>query len=119
MARACSAARNASKWHPLRPRQRALVHHAAVLLDAHLTREVHADLGRYNIPTDLQPQGLRVAGMIKETVWDRGWTARGSEDEQVAAARAHGRDGHGLLPTREQVPAVAMPVQDEDTDVEE
>jgi predicted small metal-binding protein len=52
--------------------------------------------------------------MIKEIVCDCGWTARGTEDELVAAAQAHGRDAHGLVPTREQVLAVATPVPDDD-----
>jgi predicted small metal-binding protein len=57
--------------------------------------------------------------MIKEIVCDCGWTARGTEDELVAAAQAHGRDAHGLAPTREQVLAVATPAPDDDTDVED
>jgi len=57
--------------------------------------------------------------MIKETVWDSGWTARGTEDELVAAAQVHGRDAHGLVPTREQVLAVATPVPDDENDVED
>ena len=52
--------------------------------------------------------------MIKEIVCDCGWAARGTEDELVAAAQAHGRDAHGLVPTREQVLAVATPVPDDD-----
>jgi predicted small metal-binding protein len=57
--------------------------------------------------------------MIKEIVCDCGWTARGTEDELVAAAQVHGRDAHGLEPTREQVLAVATPVPDDDTDLED
>ena len=57
--------------------------------------------------------------MIKEIVCDCGWTARGAEDELVAAAQAHGRDAHGLVPTRDQVLAVATPVPDDENDVED
>ena len=57
--------------------------------------------------------------MIKEIVCDCGWTARGTEDELVAEAQAHGRDAHGLVPTREQVLAVATPVPDDENDVED
>jgi predicted small metal-binding protein len=57
--------------------------------------------------------------MIKEIVCDCGWTARGTDDELVAAAQAHGRDAHGLVPTREQVLAVATPVIDHDDDAED
>jgi predicted small metal-binding protein len=52
--------------------------------------------------------------MIKQIVCDCGWTARGTEDELVAAAQAHGHEAHGLVPTREQVLAVATPVPDDD-----
>ena len=52
--------------------------------------------------------------MIKQIVCDCGWTARGTEDELVAAAQDHGREAHGLVPTREQVLAVATPVTDEE-----
>ena len=48
--------------------------------------------------------------MIKQIVCDCGWTARGTDDELVATAQAHGREAHGLEPTREQVLAVATPV---------
>ena len=48
--------------------------------------------------------------MIKQIVCDCGWSARGTEDELVAAAQAHGRDAHDMVPTREQVLAVATPV---------
>jgi predicted small metal-binding protein len=57
--------------------------------------------------------------MIKEIVCDCGWTARGTEDELVVAAQTHGRDAHGLVPTREQVLAVATPVPDDDTNAED
>jgi predicted small metal-binding protein len=57
--------------------------------------------------------------MIKEIVCDCGWTARGTEDELVAAAQNHGRDAHGLVPTREQVLAVATPVPDDENDAED
>jgi predicted small metal-binding protein len=51
--------------------------------------------------------------MIKQIVCDCGWTARGTEDELVEAAQAHGRQSHGLVPTREQVLAVATPMTDD------
>ncbi len=57
--------------------------------------------------------------MIKEIVCDCGWTARGTEDELVAAAQAHGRAAHGLVPTRELVLAVATPVPDDENDAED
>ena len=51
--------------------------------------------------------------MIKQIVCDCGWSVRGTEDELVAAAQAHGRDAHDMVPTREQVLAVATPVRDD------
>ena len=55
--------------------------------------------------------------MLKQIVCDCGWTTRGTEDELVAAAQEHGRVAHDLIPTREQVLAVATPVaQDEQED---
>jgi predicted small metal-binding protein len=56
--------------------------------------------------------------MIKQIVCDCGWTARGTEDELVDAAQAHGRDAHGLVPTREQVLAVATPVSNGENEEE-
>jgi predicted small metal-binding protein len=50
------------------------------------------------------------ADMEKEIVCDCGWSARGSEDEIVAAAQQHGRQAHDMVPTREQVLAIAKPV---------
>ena len=50
--------------------------------------------------------------MIKQIVCDCGWTVRGAEDELVAAAQAHGREAHDMVPTREQVLAVATPIAD-------
>ena len=41
---------------------------------------------------------------------DCGWTCRGSEDELVAACTAHAHQAHGINLTREQVLAVARPV---------
>jgi predicted small metal-binding protein len=52
--------------------------------------------------------------MIKQIVCDCGWSARGTEDELVVAAQAHGRDAHDMVPTREQVLAVATPVSPDD-----
>jgi predicted small metal-binding protein len=56
--------------------------------------------------------------MIKQIVCDCGWSARGTEDELVAAAQQHGREAHNLVPTREQVLAAATPVSDEYHDEE-
>jgi len=52
--------------------------------------------------------------MLKEIVCDCGWSARGTDDEIVAAAQQHGREVHDLIPTREQVLASAKPVPDDD-----
>jgi len=41
---------------------------------------------------------------------DCGWRCQGSEDEVVALCSAHAREAHGLELTREQVLAVARPV---------
>lgn len=51
--------------------------------------------------------------MEKEIVCDCGWSARGSEDEIVAAAQAHGREIHDMVPTREQVLAIAKPATEQ------
>jgi predicted small metal-binding protein len=48
--------------------------------------------------------------MEKEIVCDCGWSARGTEEELVAAAQEHGREAHAMEPTREQVLAAARPV---------
>jgi predicted small metal-binding protein len=56
--------------------------------------------------------------MIKQIVCDCGWSVRGTEDELVAAAQAHGREAHDMVPTREQVLAVATPVPDDKTNQE-
>jgi predicted small metal-binding protein len=50
--------------------------------------------------------------MLKQIVCDCGWSARGGEAELVAAAQEHGRLAHDLVPTREQVLAVATPVHE-------
>ena len=52
--------------------------------------------------------------MIKQIVCDCGWTASGTEQELIAATQEHGRDAHGLIPTPEQVLAIATPVAGED-----
>jgi predicted small metal-binding protein len=57
--------------------------------------------------------------MIKQIVCDCGWSARGTEDELVAAAQAHGREAHDMVPTREQVLAVSTPVSDDSDGQEE
>jgi predicted small metal-binding protein len=48
--------------------------------------------------------------MLKRIECDCGWSATGSEAELVEAAQRHGRDTHGLVPTPEQVLAVATPI---------
>lgn len=48
--------------------------------------------------------------MLKQVVCDCGWSARGTDEELVAAAQRHGREAHSMVPTREQVLAVATPV---------
>jgi predicted small metal-binding protein len=50
--------------------------------------------------------------MEKEIVCDCGWSARGTEEELIEAARQHGREVHDMEPTREQVLAIAKPVAD-------
>lgn len=60
------------------------------------------------------PEALESATMIKQIVCDCGWSARGPEDELVAAAQTHGRQAHDMVPTREQVLAVATPVPEND-----
>jgi predicted small metal-binding protein len=59
-------------------------------------------------------EALESAAMIKQIVCDCGWSARGTEAELVAAAQAHGREAHDMVPTREQVLAVATPVDDDE-----
>jgi hypothetical protein len=44
-----------------------------------------------------------------------GWTCRGGADDIVAACTEHARDEHGMELTREQVFAVARPVEDAST----
>jgi len=48
--------------------------------------------------------------MIKRIICDCGWSAQGAEAELVAAAQQHGREAHDMVPTPEQVLAVATPV---------
>jgi predicted small metal-binding protein len=52
--------------------------------------------------------------MLKKIVCDCGWTATGTDEELIAAAQEHGREAHDLVPTAEQVLAVAKPVMDDD-----
>ena len=56
--------------------------------------------------------------MIKQIVCDCGWSARGTEEELIVAAQAHGRDAHDMVPTREQVLAVATPLNEDGDDEE-
>ena len=57
--------------------------------------------------------------MLKQIVCDCGWSARGTDDELVAAAQEHGRLAHDLVPSREQILAVATPVSDDDREQED
>jgi predicted small metal-binding protein len=50
--------------------------------------------------------------MRKQIVCDCGWSAKGTDEELIAACQEHGRDAHGLVPTAEQVLAVATPVDE-------
>jgi len=52
--------------------------------------------------------------MLKKIVCDCGWTATGTDEELIVAAQEHGREAHDLVPTAEQVLAVAKPVTDDD-----
>ena len=52
--------------------------------------------------------------MEKEIVCDCGWSARGTEEEIVAAAQHHGREVHDLVPTREQVLDRAKPIVEDE-----
>jgi predicted small metal-binding protein len=52
--------------------------------------------------------------MLKKIVCDCGWTATGTDEELIAAAQEHGREAHDLVPTAEQVLAVAKPVAEDD-----
>jgi hypothetical protein len=49
--------------------------------------------------------------MLKQVVCDCGWSARGSDEQLIEAAQRHGREAHDMVPTPEQVLAVAAPVQ--------
>jgi predicted small metal-binding protein len=52
--------------------------------------------------------------VIKEIVCDCGWSARGTDEELIEACQRHGREAHDLVPTSEQVLAVATPVPDDE-----
>jgi len=55
--------------------------------------------------------------MLKQIVCDCSWSARGTDDELVAAAQEHGRVAHELVSTREQLLAAPTPVvEDEQED---
>jgi hypothetical protein len=54
--------------------------------------------------------------MTKEILCDCGWSVRGTDEELVAAAQQHGREAHDMMPTAEQVLAVARPVTDPEAD---
>lgn len=53
--------------------------------------------------------------MIKQILCDCGWSARGTDEELVAAAQHHGHEAHDIVPTPEQVLAVATPVTGTET----
>jgi len=53
--------------------------------------------------------------MIKQILCDCGWSARGTEEELVVAAQRHGHEAHDIVPTPEQVLAVATPVTGTET----
>lgn len=42
-----------------------------------------------------------------------GWTTTGSEADIVRDGQAHGREVHGFEPTRQQILAMARPVENE------
>jgi predicted small metal-binding protein len=44
---------------------------------------------------------------------DCGWSCRGTEEELILACTAHARDVHGMNLSREQILAVARPVDEE------
>jgi predicted small metal-binding protein len=48
--------------------------------------------------------------MEKETAYDCGWRARGTDQELIAVAQEHGRQAHDMVPAPEQVLAAAKPV---------
>ena len=48
--------------------------------------------------------------MEKETAYDCGWRARGTDQELIAVAQEHGRQAHDMVPEPEQVLATAKPV---------
>ena len=52
--------------------------------------------------------------MLKRIVCDCGWSATGTDEDLIAAAQQHGREAHDMVPTPEQVLAVATPVADGD-----
>jgi predicted small metal-binding protein len=52
--------------------------------------------------------------MVKRIVCDCGWSVTGTDEELIAAAQRHGREAHDLVPTPEQVLAVATPVAEEE-----
>jgi predicted small metal-binding protein len=57
---------------------------------------------------------MEVIGMEQEQEieCDCGWTCRGTEEVLLAAAREHGREVHDMELTREQILAIARPVED-------
>jgi predicted small metal-binding protein len=57
--------------------------------------------------------------MLKRIVCDCGWSATGTDEQLIAAAQEHGRAAHEMVPTPEQVLAVATPIADEGGDARE
>ena len=53
--------------------------------------------------------------MLKRIVCECGWSVEGTDEELIAACQEHGREAHDLVPTAEQVLAVATPVAEGDS----
>ncbi len=52
--------------------------------------------------------------MLKRIVCDCGWSVTGTDEELIAACQQHGREAHDLVPTAEQVLAVATPIAEDE-----
>jgi predicted small metal-binding protein len=48
---------------------------------------------------------------MQEVTCQCGWRCRGTQDEVVAQVQAHGREAHGVDTTREEILAIARPVE--------
>jgi predicted small metal-binding protein len=49
--------------------------------------------------------------MLREVTCQCGWQCRGTLEEVVAQVQAHGREVHGIESTREEILAIAHPVE--------